>query len=243
MKIITYATHSSGTFDTISQNEHVVVLGYGDKWEGFLQRAKVINEYLNTLPDDEIVVVIDGFDSYIKKHDSTVIEKFLSMDCGVLISVVKGCEILSYFPDWFATYFTEKVYGKGKVANNGLMMGRVEYLKILFGEVIPNGPSNEDQRNLNMVKHKLSFLKMDVFQAVFDNCSSVEEVENSTACYCQIPGKASFSRLIRGLYEYLPFFKYEIIIFTLFFLVTWQLLYQIKIRVYSKWQNLNLQSH
>ena len=69
MKIIIYATHSFGTFETLKQHPDIVILGYGTKWNGFIEKAKVIKKYISTLPNDEVVCVIDGFDSYILKTD------------------------------------------------------------------------------------------------------------------------------------------------------------------------------
>jgi hypothetical protein len=43
MKIIIYATHSYGTYPELIKNKDVIVLGYGDKWEGFIKKAKTIN--------------------------------------------------------------------------------------------------------------------------------------------------------------------------------------------------------
>ena len=70
MKIIIYATHSYGTFPELIKNENVVVLGYGDTWGGFIKKAKTITRYLETLPPEEIVVILDGFDSVIKKTEN-----------------------------------------------------------------------------------------------------------------------------------------------------------------------------
>ena len=68
MKIILYATHAFGTFDTLKNHPDTIILGFGTKWNGFIGKARTIQMYLNTLPDDEVVVIIDGFDSYIKKN-------------------------------------------------------------------------------------------------------------------------------------------------------------------------------
>ena len=42
MKIITYATHSEGTFDQLTNSGEVTVIGFGEKWEGFIGKAKSI---------------------------------------------------------------------------------------------------------------------------------------------------------------------------------------------------------
>jgi len=69
MKIIIYATHDFGTYSTLSQRDDVVVVGFGTQWKGFIEKARTIMNYLYTLPEDELVAVIDGFDSYVKKKE------------------------------------------------------------------------------------------------------------------------------------------------------------------------------
>ena len=70
MKVITYATHSEGSFEELTHNKfgvEVTVLGMDPKWNGFMDKIEGVLKYLQTLPDDELVVFVDGFDSYIKK--------------------------------------------------------------------------------------------------------------------------------------------------------------------------------
>ena len=83
MKIIIYATHSFGTYETLIRHPDVICLGFGTKWEGFIKKAETICDYLNDLPDDEIIAVVDGFDSYIKKtieENNLTNTKFIQSD-------------------------------------------------------------------------------------------------------------------------------------------------------------------
>ena len=137
MKIIVYATHSDGLFDELLKNKEIVVLGFGTKWEGFIKKAKVIYSYLETLPNDEIVVIIDGFDSIIKNKD--ILEKFQSYDCKVLYSMEDKNSIKSILPSFLHKYIILKVFGNCRdniTANAGLYMGYVEYLKITLNILI-----------------------------------------------------------------------------------------------------------
>ena len=207
MKIIIYATHSYGTFETLKQHPDIVILGFGTKWKGFIQKAIVIQEYLNTLPDNEIVVIIDGFDSYIKKTHG-LREEFENMDCKVLVSLNK-----SPLPKIIDDYASKRIFDVCKynyIANSGLCMGYVQYLKLMWRE-ISNGPSNDDQRNLNLVCKYLPFMKMDLQNKIFQNCANMDEVNRSNAYFCQRPGTMTISRLLRGIQEYYEYFIPEII--------------------------------
>jgi len=211
MKIIIYATHSYGTYETLKQHPDVIVLGFGTKWKGFIQKAITIYDYLNTLPENEIVVIIDGFDSYIKKTEG-IHQEFENMNCKVLISLNK-----SSLPKIIDEYAAKRVFGNCKndiIANVGLCMGYVEYLKITWREII-KGPSNDDQRNLNLACNRLPFMKIDVQKKIFENCANMREVHQSKAYFCQIPGTITPARLVRSVHEYYEYFIPEIVGFIL----------------------------
>ena len=69
-KVITYATHSQGMFDELKKRyPDLVVLGWGEKWTGYTDKSKAVIKYIEKMNDDDIVIVIDGFDSKIIKFD------------------------------------------------------------------------------------------------------------------------------------------------------------------------------
>jgi len=211
MKIIIYATHSFGTYETLKTNPDIVVLGFNTKWEGFIKKAQVIYDYLNTLPDYEIVSVIDGFDSYIKSTDN-IENEFIKQNCKVLVSLNNS---------WFNTQYIEKKIFKSctnnLTANSGLMMGYVKEMKQTFKHIM-NGPSNDDQRNLNIACKDLQFIKVDKDNIIFENCNTLDHVKRSKAYICQIPATMSFHRVFRGFFEYIEYFIFEIIFIILLIL-------------------------
>ncbi len=65
--IVTVATESKYYFDylkkTCSKNGiDLTVLGYGEKWQGFAWRFKLMLDYLKSLNPDDIVCFVDGYD-------------------------------------------------------------------------------------------------------------------------------------------------------------------------------------
>jgi len=206
MKVITYATHSFGRFDTLVQSvPDIVVLGWGTKWNGFMGRCKEVLEYLETFPDDEVVMVVDGFDTIIKKDLSEVETIFKSMNCKILVS-----------KDPVDNYFTKKVYGNR--INTGLYIGYNKYVKELLREALETG-EDDDQRAVNMVYSKIndsSFIKIDTDNIIFENCfNNIECVNNSQAYIVGTPGEISISRYFRGIKEYYKFFVPEILVLVL----------------------------
>ena len=79
IEIITYATHNEGTFNELIKNKYnipITVLGWGNKWKGFMDKLEQIYNYINKLSDDKIIIIIDGFDSKINSDLNTIYTRF-----------------------------------------------------------------------------------------------------------------------------------------------------------------------
>lgn len=207
MKIITYATHRFGTFDTLIETvPDIIVLGWGTKWTGFMDKFKGVLEYLDSVPDDEVVMFVDGFDSIIKKDLSDVEYVFKSMNCGVLVS--------GHENDFMNTYIAPKIFTscRNTIVNSGLYMGYAKYLKYMLIEALKSG-EDDDQRALNMICSKVNFIKIDTDHIIFENCmNDLECIKNSDAFVVQTPGQYSVARYSRAVKEYGKYFIPEIIL-------------------------------
>jgi len=67
LHIITVATESKYYYPYLVEsckknNYNLTVLGFGEKWKGFNWRLKLMREYLQSLPSDDIVCFVDGYD-------------------------------------------------------------------------------------------------------------------------------------------------------------------------------------
>ena len=209
MKILTYATHRFGTFNTlIGSVPDIIVLGWGTKWTGFMDKFKGVLEYLESVPDDEVVMFVDGFDSIIKKDLTDVERIFKSMNCGVLVSVQKNNTL---------TYISRKIFTscRNAVINSGLYIGYAKYLKYMLKEAVQSG-EDDDQRALNIICSKVNFIKIDTDHIIFENCFNNEEcIKNSDAFVVQTPGQYSVERYSRAVKEYATYFLPEIILLCL----------------------------
>ena len=191
--IITYATHVQGHFNELihnSYNEPVIVLGMGEKWNGFMDKPKAFNDYIRFMNDYDIIIVLDGFDTMIKKSPKIAIHRFLEMQHnGIVVS--KDLNIFGY---------NRIVYGscRGSVtANTGMHMGFVKHLKALYTDMIQvdlkhPGFRHDDQKILNNLckKHQLT---VDNHNEIFLNVSpgwfKATLPRRYNAVFVQFPGK------------------------------------------------------
>tara|TARA_Y100000389_G_scaffold45982_1_gene40857 strand:- start:3381 stop:4121 length:741 start_codon:yes stop_codon:yes gene_type:complete len=208
LHIITYATHSEGLYDKLIYNEFnikIKVLGWGDKWKGFMEKVRICNEYIRKLDDDDIVVILDGFDTLINRNGIDGIYEFMeNSDKKVIFS--KNIE--NHMMGLERCVFN---YCVGKyIANCGMYMGYAKYLNIVLDETLKM-KCKDDQVNVNRMCKNFNFVGIDIDNIIFENLSN--KSKQSKAVFIQYPGTITFNRTIRAVKEYTQFFiNYLIII-------------------------------
>jgi len=194
LHVVTYATHSQGMFEKLINNPfgtNVTVLGWGKPWKGFSDKIKGVREHLDTLDDNDLLVFMDGWDSYINKDPSHTEELFNNMDCDILVSK-------DYNPN-------KQIFGtclNNITANSGMYMGKVKSLKVLLDNMLSLS-CNDDQVKLNTMCKKTDRLKIDEDCIIFQNTSSKDS--NPKGIYVSLPGttKGRWKRLFK---EYSQFY-------------------------------------
>jgi len=221
--LLTFATHTEGTFNNIINNKYnipVKVLGYGKKWTGFRMKFEYVYDYIQNLNDNEIVFFIDGFDSYINNYLSVALERFKNMNEKVVFSLDTPSSPI--FPLMLHKFFVRKSFGEcydNLIANSGLYVGYVKYLKIFLKDVIVK-KCNDDQRNVNSLCKKYDFIKIDKNNQIFQNISNIKELNKSNSVFVQLPGTPSLNRITRGIFEYIQFiYEYVVLLFLIIFIL------------------------
>ena len=206
--VITYATKSFGMFDELVNNKYnvpVTVLGMGKKWYGFRDKITAYRDYMADLPPDDIVVVVDGFDTKINGRLETAVEIFKRKNVPILVSK----DTIPFYREWYI----KKIFGtydNVNTANSGLFMGYAKNLYPMLNE-ISFMKCGDDQRNMNTVcaKHEVS---IDTEREIFHNLCKEYRKNKSDAIFIGYPGSMSWNRVTRGMREYPQFFYKEIVV-------------------------------
>ena len=92
MKNITVATKKNVGYYRIlvesckRNNIDLIVLGLGQEWKGFTMRFDLWMNYLNTLNDNEIVMINDAYDVVILQNSKIILNKFLKFNKKIVFS-------------------------------------------------------------------------------------------------------------------------------------------------------------
>jgi hypothetical protein len=114
-----------------------------EKWGKNLDKINYMASLIEDLPDDSIVCFIDAYDVIVNSTQNDILEKFLSLDCDILISTETNC-----YPSNFKVRYDELVLGtitKYKYINSG---GYIGYKKPVLDLL--------RWKNINLMKNKTS---------------------------------------------------------------------------------------
>lgn len=77
MKLVTVATHSERYFPYLKLSaekygHQLVVLGWGEKWQGFAWKFQLMKSYLESVASDEVVCFVDAYDVVVLQDPKSI---------------------------------------------------------------------------------------------------------------------------------------------------------------------------
>lgn len=163
-------------------------------------KINLVRSHIQTLPDEDTVLFVDGYDVLFTDNIHSIKERFDGFDCDILFAAEKSCwpepTIAPQFP------MTPTPY---KYLNSGVYMGKVARLNHFFSEVV----ANDEDDQLWMQKRYLGAnglnVKLDhegyIFQCDDEVSFDGQQISNGMCCPCIYHGnggddaKARFNSL------------------------------------------------
>jgi hypothetical protein len=209
--VVVFATHSEGKYRELSHDAEkygieLNVLGWNTMWVSFFRKLVEVHEFTQSVDPEDLVVVIDAFDTRIRGGYPEIIEQWTNLG--------KPDVVFSHDPSLFA-YASRRIFG-GPL-NAGLYMGRAGPLAKVQELALHHEAKckKDDQCAFNLVAKTHASIITDSGKRLFYNLSYSERSRDidslgSTAVFYGYPGTLTCTRLWRGVWEYTPFFIPEI---------------------------------
>ena len=122
------------------------ILGFGEKWKGFNWKFKLMIDYLNNLPDTDIVCFIDGYDVICLRNLDELEDEFIKIKKENNCSIIVGHDKTSFIMSFNSLYFGKCNNTK---LNSGTYIGYVkDLLFILINLQKINSNDNSDDQYL-----------------------------------------------------------------------------------------------
>ena len=150
MKVYCVATHSQGYYSEYLEsakkhNIDLIILGFGQKWGGFIWRFKLLIDALKKLNKNEIVMFTDAYDVIFLTSNEEIEKKFKSFNTRILVGITKN-------KNRFIEVLEEEIFGT-TFLNAGMYMGYVSDILDLLTTICKYNDCNDinidDQKVLN----------------------------------------------------------------------------------------------
>jgi hypothetical protein len=125
------------------------VLGFGEPYESNRDKIVHIRKYLDKIPDDHVVMFVDGFDTFFCTDKKTILDKFLELNKPCIFSV-------GYSTHSLVKRFPESPT-KFKSLNSGTYIAYAGLLKKLFSKLDLKYTSDQKNISLYYFKHPEEF--------------------------------------------------------------------------------------
>lgn len=185
--VVTYATHSQGMFPALLNNRydiHVNVLGWGQSWHGYTDKIQGVHDFCSRIPETDIVIFLDAFDTVINKHPDIAVAQFLKMQPlhGILVSVEKLHAMWPFYRRQFGENFL-----KCRI-NPGMYMGYAGRLHRFLHRTLQQA-TGDDQRAFN---NCCEYVTRDTSTFIFHNIGvgfkTCPQVDHLDAAFVSFPG-------------------------------------------------------
>ena len=201
--VYTYVTHSERYFPSLidscaKHNIRPVVRGMGDVWEGFVKRHHELLAFLKEVPDDDIVINVDGFDTIVLCSLNEIVQKFKAMKCDMLFSMTAdNGNMIQKYVQWRLGFYGEK-------ANAGMFMGYAFKMREFIEKLLASNEYNDQI----VVNRMLGSIKIDTNQEIFCNVVNTSGLhihnrelwyKNKKPCVLSAPGCVDLRPFLRDI--------------------------------------------
>lgn len=157
MKFITVATHSQGYYPFLLEsckryNVDLAVVGWNKKWTGFLCKFTWVLEYIQDLPDDEVMCVLDAYDVILAKPVGDLEGLFLAIHGAMSARIIVGCDLHNtHFTKWVTPFIFGKCHNKQ--LNAGVYIGFVKDIRTMLQTILNERQSHETDDQALMTRY------------------------------------------------------------------------------------------
>lgn len=170
--IITVATKPGGYLKWLEQSckrngTKLTILGMGTEWKGYISKYILMNEYLNIIPEDDIICFVDAYDVIMLQNIEILKDKFINHTKNTdykLICAVDTEDIPSTVFKPITKWFYGIEQDQNHIINSGTYIGTCKFIKKMYKDMIEIYNSNnllsDDQFLLNnfYITHKNEIL-------------------------------------------------------------------------------------
>jgi len=135
----------------LRNGKELTTLGMGEKWEGYNWKFKKMIEFLDKIPDNDIVCFVDGYDVICLRDLNEMKTEFIRLKKLHQCKIIVGTDRSNYFLKSLQTFFFGKC--KNENLNSGTYIGYAKDLKNIIREIYYLNPINNADDQVLMTQY------------------------------------------------------------------------------------------
>lgn len=193
-KVLTVATEQTKGLKTLltsckQNNVTLIQLGVNTQWSDFDVKLKELNSYLSGRTDNDIILFVDGYDSYFIDSTKTIVEKFINLNCDIVMSSELNC-----FPDKSLKDKYSNNSSPFKYVNSGGFIGYTQPLKQAISKLL-DIQKNSTSEYKNNDQYLWSIYCMDNNVKLDYNCEIFQCLHSTSPYYFELDGARYKNRI------------------------------------------------
>jgi hypothetical protein len=149
MRLVAVATHAERYFPLLLAScrrfgTELHVLCWKEPWRGYAQKLTAMLDYLTTLPEDEVVCMIDAFDTFLLQPPDVLEERFRRTGAKMIIAA-DGSP-----PNGVVRFFVHRIFPPvdGIFTNSGTYIAYAGHLRRLLKQVMSAGYTSQNDQEM-----------------------------------------------------------------------------------------------
>lgn len=192
MLVVTVATQWNSRLENFKRSLNLckyqyVILGYGERWDGWNWRTKKYLEFLDQQQNNEIIIFVDSYDVIALKKSTHILDTFKAFQKNIVVGAEwycgsrKNCKSLD-------NLWHKKVRPYRQYVNCGFVMGYAKDLKNMYENLLYY---NDDQFGIaHYIESNSSTVALDIGSALVYNSHILDGQFKSNAFFGHFPGPA-----------------------------------------------------
>ena len=174
--IVCYATHTERYLNILKEScPNIIILGYGDKWINFYTKIHKILDFCKTKNSDDIICIIDGFDTVVLSSSDEILDKYKSLNHDIVFSKAM------MYHNTFVKYTQDKIFGRfnNYHLNSGMHIGNVESIIKFWKDI---NYDDDDRQYASKLCRRSKDIKIciDINNELFYNYSQIDTIKISS---------------------------------------------------------------
>ena len=173
-------------------NNNLIILGLGMKWEGYNWRNKLVLDFINKVNDNDIICVIDGYDIICTRDLNELIPEFLKLYNKYNCKIITGSDS-KFTYDLKISHYLLMGLCNNQFLNAGTYIGYAKDLKLIINNIYNLNPKNnaDDQELMTLYcKKNIKDFYIDIHSKLFftfvyplTELSILLEIKNNNVYY------------------------------------------------------------